>query len=86
MKKQAAQKRSGVAATAPVGVLKVERDGRRVVAHVLPAGKSTPVKRALRTQLKSKRRRTDLFTSPTLPDTLTKAFRDAVRAAQRRYG
>ncbi len=71
---------------APVSVIKVERSGQNAIAYEIVAGTSTPTKRKLEKALKPLKQGTDLFASPTLPDTLSNAFKEAVLSAKQKYG
>ena len=88
MKTQALASKSSRKTTglAPVSVIKVERSGRRAIAYEMAVDTSTTTKRTLRKALKPVRAGKDLFTSPSLPLTLSNAFKEAVAAAKLKYG
>lgn len=85
MKTRPVSSKRASSAVTMASVIKVERMGDRAVSYAVLAGKATPVKRTLRKSLKKTKKRSDLFDSPTLPEALKDSFRNAVRAAQRRY-
>ena len=74
------------AGLALVSVTKVERFGRKAIAYELTAGTPTATTRTLKKSLKPVKAGTDLFASPTLPETLRKAFKEAVLSAKQKYG
>jgi hypothetical protein len=69
------------------GVTKVARVNGRVVYYGLDLVTGKPFVRSVKARTSTSiKKRGDLFSSPTLPDSLSAAFKDAVMAAQKRYG